>query len=135
MKPCTKSQGSVSPRRNGAATVGKQTSNGKMKDYDLYTIMMWGSSATTPEDVGLHWLVVNIHGSPKTTLEESLHTGDTIVPYKLASETAAKYTYHLGIFRQHDAIPYIKLQRQKFDVNDFIKMYDLCKLSEQVKKV
>jgi hypothetical protein len=117
MKGCSKS----SPKAQG-----------KTKEQDLYTIMMWGSSIGDSEQ-NLHWLIVNIHGSPKTTLEESLHTGDTIVPYKLESQNT-KYTYHLGIFKQNDCIPYIKLQRQNFDVNDFIKMYDLLKLSEQVKK-
>lgn len=132
MKACTTQQKSPTSKSKGSSK-NHVILQGKWKEHDLYTIMMWGTIPGAPEQT-IHWLLVNIHGNPKTTFEESLHTGDTLLPYKIPSMPQPNYTYHLGIFKQHETIPYIKVQRQKFDVNDFIEMYELVKVSELVKK-
>jgi len=119
------------------------------KVKDLYCVIMWSSAANPldlqrrseeakPQDLqrrsealsecSLHWLVVNIIGSP-ILHSTSLSTGNTLVPYKGTSSS-----YHLVVLKQPEEIPLIKIKRSTFNLKEFTDEYNLTVISEKVIK-
>jgi len=110
------------------------------KVKDLYCVIMWSSEGpdAKPQDLqrrsadlsecSLHWLVVNIIGSP-ILHSTSLSTGNTLVPYKGTSSS-----YHLLVLKQPEEIPLIKIKRSTFNLKEFTDEYNLTVISEKVIK-
>ena len=112
------------------------------KVKDLYCVIMWSVKSADlqakPLDLqrrseeasecSLHWLVVNIIGSP-ILHSTSLSTGNTLVPYKGTSSS-----YHLAVLKQPDEIPLIKLKRSTFNLKEFTDEYNLTVISDKVIK-
>ena len=107
------------------------------KVKDLYCVIMWSSAERSNElsaksndlsECSLHWLVVNIIGSP-ILHSTSLSTGNTLVPYKGTSSS-----YHLVVLKQPEEIPLIKIKRSTFNLKEFTDEYNLTVISEKVIK-
>ena len=99
------------------------------KVKDLYCVIMWSSEGSEGlSECSLHWLVVNIIGSP-ILHSTSLSTGNTLVPYKGTSSS-----YHLVVLKQPEEIPLIKIKRSTFNLKEFTDEYNLTVISEKVIK-
>jgi len=103
----------------------------KGKGLDLYTIIMWDEDAPS---VYLHWLSVNIPGKPVIN-ERRIHGGTTLMRYTPpAPPPGPPHHYHISIYKQSSYINHKEqIGRVGFDVDSFVKQYDLQIISDTVK--
>ena len=109
----------------------KRPQSSPKKNKDLYCMIIWSCNTDLPDSTWLHWLVVNIIGTP-ILRSTSLSTGNTLVPYKKNSPVATN-EYHLAVFKQPDEIPLPdRIQRRSFDVKEFVDTYNLVMVSDKI---